>query len=146
MKRALLLIHAVVALQFGKIDLAVAQDQNSDSMMAVMMLQSLLFDPNAMAELSRKDPAAKEANDRLKAFPPWAQDEIRKIILEIMKAQGERAKNHVDVFEGGGALGAYQSFSPEVQRSISQLAERLQRDPSFKLSGSDDLKQLVTPK
>ena len=49
----------------------------------------------------------------------------------IMQESGANASRHVDAGKISGPEGAFNSFSPAVQREIQELAKELERDPEF---------------
>ena len=49
----------------------------------------------------------------------------------IMQESGANASRHVDAGKISGPEGAFNSFSPTVQREIQELAKELERDPEF---------------
>jgi hypothetical protein len=77
------------------------------------------------------NPAALQAEHNLSQFPPNTQKRIEKIILIIMQESGANASKRVEAMNKYGAEGAFNSFSPAVQREIQELAKELERNPEF---------------
>ena len=112
-----------------------AQDKTHEA--AMSMLRDFFADPAAIADNASKNPAALQSEQNLSQFPPNIQKRLEKIVLMIMPESGANASRHVDAMNTSGAEGAFNSFSPEVQREIQSLAKDLERDPEFmKKAGS----------
>jgi hypothetical protein len=59
------------------------------------------------------------------------------VVLMIMQESGANATRHVDAAKISGPEGAFNSFSPAVQREIQAIAKELEKDPEFmKKAGS----------
>ena len=111
-----------------------AQDKTHEA--AMSMLRDFFADPAARADYASKNPAALQAEQNLAQFPPNIQKRLEKIVLMIMQESGANASKHVDAKNTSGAEGAFNSFSPAVQREIQELAKELERDPAFIKSSS----------
>jgi hypothetical protein len=112
-----------------------AQDDAHQAAMSA--LASFFADPAARADYASKNAGALQAGQSLLAFPPNIQKRLENIILMIMQESGANAVRHVDAAKTSGPEGAFNSFSPEVQREIQNLAKELERDPEFmKKTGS----------
>lgn len=114
---------------------AFAQDKTHEA--AMSMLREFFSDPAARTDYASKNPKALQAEQNLSQFPPNIQKRFEKIILMIMQENGANASRHVDVAKTSGPEGAFNSFSPAVQKEIQSLAKELERDPEFmKKAGS----------
>ncbi len=121
----LLLACALLAAQS-----APAQDDGSDAA-ALGELDGMLSNPAARAENAAGDPNAAQAEGLFAGFPPYAQQELNSIVMQVMQESGEGATKHTDAYAGGGAQAAEASFSPSVRARIAALEKRLAADPSF---------------
>ena len=108
---------------------AFAQDKSHEA--AMSMLRNFFADPAARADYASKNPGALQAEQNLAQFPPDIQKRLEKIVLMIMQESGANASRHVDTMKTSGAEGAFNSFSPAVQREIQELAKELERNPEF---------------
>lgn len=108
---------------------APAQQPSADAT-ALSELEKFLFDAAARQSFAASNPQAKQANDFLTRFPPWAQQELLEIVMLIMRESRERASLHGEAFAKGGAAGAMTSFSPLVRSRVQALAARLAADKS----------------
>jgi len=108
---------------------ALAQDKTREA--AMSMLKDFFADPSARTDYASKNPAALQAEQSLLQFPPNIQKELENIVLMIMQESGANASRHVDAGKISGPEGAFNSFSPTVQREIQELAKELERDPEF---------------
>ena len=108
---------------------AFAQDKSHKA--AMSMLRDFFANPAARTYYASKNPAALQAEQNLSQFPPNIQRRIEKIVLMIMQESGTNASRHVDAMKTSGAEGAFNSFSPAVQREIQELAKELERNPEF---------------
>jgi len=108
---------------------AFAQDKTHEA--AMSMLRDFFADPVARADNASKNPAALQAEQSLSQFPPNIQKRFEKIVLIIMQESGANAVRHVDAAKTSGPEGAFNSFSPAVQKEIQNLATELERDPEF---------------
>ena len=106
-----------------------AQDPTHES--AMSMLRDFFADTLARADYASKNPAALQAEQNLAQFPPNIQKRLENIVLMIMQESGANASRHVDAMNTSGAEGAFNSFSPAVQREIQELAKELENDPEF---------------
>ena len=122
-----LAIFAVTFLAITNITLA--QDKSHEA--AMSMLKAFFADPAARADYASKNPAALQAEQNLAQFPPDIQKRLEKIVLMIMQESGADASKHVSAMNTSGAEGAFNSFSPAVQREIQELAKELERNPEF---------------
>ena len=114
---------------------AFAQDKTHEA--AMSMLRDFFADPAARADNASKNPVALQAEQNLAQFSPNIQKRFEKIILMIMQESGANASRHVDVAKTSGPEGAFNSFSPAVQKEIQSLAKELEKDPEFmKKAGS----------
>jgi len=111
-----------------------ASAQTTQDQEALNAVRALLFNDTERKALGATDPKARDANNYLEQFPADAQQEILEIVMLIMTESGEGALKHGDAFNKGGAAGAMKSFSPEVQKRIKALGEKLNKDPKFKKS------------
>jgi hypothetical protein len=98
---------------------------------AVSALTSLLADPVARVDSGVKGPEALKAAQLLMAFPPHIQRRLENVILMILQESGTSSNSHVDALNISGPKGAFQSFSPAVQREIEAMARELEQDPEF---------------
>jgi hypothetical protein len=104
---------------------------------AMSALTSFFADPAARADYALKNPGALQAEQSLLAFPPNIQRRLEKVVLMIMQESGANATRHVDAAKISGPEGAFNSFSPAVQREIQAIAKELEKDPEFmKKAGS----------
>jgi hypothetical protein len=108
---------------------AFAQDKTHEE--AMSLLKDFFADPAARADHAAKNPAALQAEQDLSRFSPNVQKRLEKIVLMIMQESGANASRHVDTGKTSGPEGAFNSFSPAVQREIQDLAKELERDPAF---------------
>ena len=108
---------------------AFAQDKTHEA--AMSMLRDFFADPAARADYASKNPGALQAEQNLSQFPPNIQKRLEKIVLMIMQESGANASMHVDAMNTSGAEGAFNSFSPSVQKEIQDLAKELESDPEF---------------
>jgi len=108
---------------------AFAQDKTHEA--AMSMLTDFFADPAARADNASKNPAALQAEQNLSQFPPNIQKRLEKIVLMIMQESGANASKHVDAGNLSGPEGAFNTFSPAVQREIQDLAKELEKDPKF---------------
>ena len=107
-----------------------AQDKSHEA--AMSMLRNFFADPAARVDYASKNPAALQAEQNLAQFPPNIQKRLEKIVLMIMQESGANASSrHVNTMKTSGAEGAFNSFSPTVQREIQDLAKELERNPEF---------------
>ncbi len=128
MKAKYLMVAAIFALVFST-NIGFAQDRSHEA--AMSMLSNFFADPAARADYASKNPQALQAEQSLAQFPPNIQKRIEKIVLMIMQESGANASRHVDAKNASGAEGAFNSFSPAVQREIQALARELEKDPEF---------------
>ena len=108
---------------------AFAQDKTHEA--AMSMLRDFFADPAARADYASKNPGALQAEQNLSQFPPNIQKRLENIVLMIMQESGANASRHVDAGKISGPEGAFNSFSPTVQKEIQELAKELERDPEF---------------
>ena len=108
---------------------ALAQDKTREA--AMSMLKDFFADPSARTDYASKNPAALQAEQSLSQFPPNIQKRLENIVLMIMQESGANASRHVDAGKISGPEGAFNSFSPTVQKEIQELAKELERDPEF---------------
>ena len=108
---------------------ALAQDKTREA--AMSMLRDFFADPAARADYASKNPGALQAEQNLSQFPPNIQKRLENIVLMIMQESGANASRHVDAGKISGPEGAFNSFSPTVQKEIQELAKELERDPEF---------------
>jgi hypothetical protein len=114
---------------------AFAQDKTHEA--AMSMLRAFFADPAARADYASKNPAALQAEQSLLAFPPNIQKRLEKVVLMIMQESIANAAKHVDAAKISGPEGAFNSFSPAVQKEIQEIAKEIERDPEFmKKTGS----------
>ena len=106
-----------------------AQDATNEA--ALGELQQLMDSPAARDANAASDPRAAQAEGLFAGFPPYAQQELNAIVMEIMRESGEGASRHTDAYERGGAQAASASFSPAVRARIAALEKRLAADPSW---------------
>jgi hypothetical protein len=131
MKSICLTILAVMALAWVfPADNAFAQDKTHEA--AMSMLRDFFADPAARADNASKNPAALQAEQDLSQFSPNIQKKLEKIVLMIMQESGANASRHVEAGKISGPEGAFNSFSPAVQKEIQDLARELERDPAFR--------------
>jgi hypothetical protein len=98
---------------------------------ALKDLQNFLNDPAQRAAAAAKDPQAAQVQQYFVKFPPYAQQELNAIVMDIMRESGVGATKHIEAHKAAGAQAAYASFSPAVKARISALTRRLKADPSF---------------
>jgi hypothetical protein len=98
---------------------------------ALSMLGNFLANSAARADYASSRPDALQAEQSLKQFPPEIQKRIERLVLMIMQESGAGASRHVEASKTGGAEGAFNSFSPAVQREIAAIARELERNPEF---------------
>jgi hypothetical protein len=116
-------------------DNAFAQDKTHEA--AMSMLRDFFADPAARADYASKNPGASQAEQSLLAFPPNIQRMLEKIVLMIMQESGANASRHVEAGKISGPEGAFNSFSPAVQKEIQEIAKVLEKNPEFmKKAGS----------
>ena len=108
---------------------ALAQDKTREA--AMSMLKDFFADPSARTDYASKNPAALQAEQSLLQFPPNIQKRLENIVLMIMQESGANASRHVNAGKISGPEGAFNSFSPAVQKEIQELAKELERDPAF---------------
>jgi len=106
-----------------------AQDRQDTA--ALSMLGNFLANSTARADYASSRPDARQAEQGLKQFPPEIQKRIERVVLMIMQESGAGASRHVDASKTGGAEGAFNSFSPAVQREIMAIARELEQNPEF---------------
>ena len=106
-----------------------AQDAAEDA--ALGELQQLMDSPAARDANAANDPRAAQAEGLFSGFPPYAQQELNAIVMQIMRESGEGATRHTDAYSAGGAQAAEASFSPAVRARIAALEKRLAADPSW---------------
>jgi hypothetical protein len=119
-------IIAVLAFSMGGV---FAQDNAHTAAMSA--LTSLLADPATMAASASKDPEALKAAQLIMAFPPHIQKRLENVILMIVQETLANPNRPVDAMNRSGPEGAFQSFSPAVQREIQAIARELEQDPEF---------------
>lgn len=130
MKIKYLMIFAVIVFAFAlQSNHAIAQDKTHEA--AMSMLMDFFADPSARADNASKNPAALQAEQNLSQFPPNVQKRLEKIVLMIMQESGVAASKHVEAGKNSGPKGAFNTFSPAVQREIQYLAKELESDPAF---------------
>ncbi len=98
---------------------------------AMSALTGFFADPLARADYASKNPDALKAEQSLLAFPPNIQKRLEKVVLMIMQESGANATRHVDTLNTSGVEGAFNSFSPAIQREIQDIAKELEKDPEF---------------
>ena len=104
---------------------------------AMSALASFFADPAARAGHASKNPGALQAEQSLLAFPPNIQRRLEKVVLMIMQQSGANATRHIDAAKISGPEGAFNSFSPAVQKEIQEIAKELEKNPEFmKKAGS----------
>jgi hypothetical protein len=108
---------------------AFAQDKAHEA--AVSMLGNIFADPAAMTELASQHAGGLPAARSLLAFPPHIQKRLEKVVLMIIQESGADAVKYTDTLKTSGPEGAFDSFSPAVQREIREIAEELEKDPEF---------------
>jgi hypothetical protein len=114
---------------------AFAQDNTHEA--AMSMLRDFFADPAARADYASKNPGALQAEQNLSQFPPNIQKRLENIVLMIMQESCANASRHVDTTKISGPEGAFNSFSPAVQKEIQDIAKELEKDPEFmKKAGS----------
>jgi len=130
MKYKYLMVLGVIIFSFTfLINSASAQDKTQEA--AMSMLRDYLVNPTARADYTLKKPEASQAEKNLSQFPPNIQKRLEKIVLMIMQESGANASKHIDANIKSGAEGAFNSFSPAVQKEIQDLARELEKDPEF---------------
>jgi hypothetical protein len=93
---------------------------------ALKELQQFLFDPASLASFAQQTGGqAAAAHQDLSRYPPEIQKEILEIVMMIMRESKAGATRHSAAFQQGGAQAAMKSFSPEVQKRISELAKKI---------------------
>lgn len=113
----------------------IAQDKTHEAAMSA--LASFFAAPAARTDYASKNPAALQAEQNLSQFPPNIQKRLEKIVLMIMQESGANASRHVEAGKISGPEGAFNSFSPSVQREIQDIAKELEKDQEFmKKAGS----------
>ena len=108
---------------------AFAQDKTHEA--AMSMLQGFFADPAARADYASKNPAALQAEQGLSQFPPNIQKKLENIVLMIMQESGANASRYLEEAKISGPEGAFNSFSPAVQKEIQAIAHELEKDPEF---------------
>jgi len=106
-----------------------AQDQTHEAAMSA--LASFFTDPVARADYASKNPDALKAEQDFMGFPPNIQKRLEKAVLMILQEGGADASRHVEAGKISGPEGAFNSFSPAVQREIQDIARELEKDPEF---------------
>jgi hypothetical protein len=119
-------IIAVFAISVGSV---FAQDNAQTAAMSA--LTTFLADPAARADSVSKDPEALKAAQLIMAFPPHIQKRLENVVLMIVQESGINPNSPVDAMNRSGPEGAFQSFSPAVQREIQAIARELEQDPEF---------------
>ncbi|HLA28421.1 MAG TPA: hypothetical protein VJZ49_11055 [Syntrophales bacterium] len=128
MKTKYLTILAVIIFAFVfQSNHAFAQDKTHEA--AMSMLTDFFSDPSARADYASKNPAALQAEQDLSQFPPNIQKKLENIVLIIMQESGANAIKHVEAGKISGPEGAFNSFSPAVQKEIQNIARELENDP-----------------
>jgi len=94
-----------------------AQDSAHEAAMSA--LSDFFADPSALA------------GQNLTQFSPKIQKRLEKIVLMIMQESITNVSKHVDAMDASGPEGAFNSFSPAVQKEIQDLAKELGKDPAF---------------
>ncbi|MFH1081664.1 MAG: hypothetical protein V1766_15620 [Pseudomonadota bacterium] len=134
MKRLMILGVAIFAFVFLANN-AIAQDKTHEA--AMSMLRNFFADPAARADYASKNHGALQAEQNLSQFPPNIQKRLEKVVLMIMQESGANATRHVDAMKTSGTEGAFNSFSPAVQKEIQDIAQELEKNPEFmKKAGS----------
>ncbi len=130
MKSKCLIISAVITIAcLFPASSVIAQDKTHEA--AMSMLRDFFGDPAARADYAAKNPAASQVEQDLARFSPEIQKRLEKIVLMIMQESGANASRHVEAGRVSGPEGAFNTFSPAVQREIQELARELERDPAF---------------
>lgn len=130
MKFKYLIILGVIILTFAFLANNVfAQDNPHEA--AMSMLRDFFANPTEQADYASKNPAALQAEQDLVQFPPNIRKRLENIVLLILQESGANAAMHVDAAKISGPEGAFNSFSPAVQREIQGLAKELERDREF---------------
>jgi len=112
-----------------------AQDPAHEAAMSA--ITSFFADPVARANYASENPAAFKAEQNLMAFPPSIQKRLEKVVLMILQESGANSTKYADVMNMSGPEGAFNSFSPAVQKEIQDIARELEKDPEFvKKAGS----------
>ncbi len=111
------------------VSIVLAQDNANTAAMSA--LTTLLASPAAGADAVSRDPEALKAAQLLMAFPPHIQKRLEKVVLMIVQENGENPTRSVDSMNRSGPEGAFQSFSPAIQREIQAIARELEQDPEF---------------
>jgi hypothetical protein len=119
-------IIAVVAISVSSV---FAQDNAHTAAMST--LTTFLADPAAGADSVSRNPEALKAAQLIMAFPPHVQKRLEKVVLMIVQESGANPNRSVDSMNRSGPEGAFQSFSPAVQREIQAIARELEQDPEF---------------
>ena len=109
--------------------LCAAQDPLHEE--AMSMLRGFFADPAARADYASRNPAAAQAEQNLAQFPPEIQKRLEKVVLMILQEEGAAASSHADALDASGPEGAFNSFSPAVQKEIQDIARELEKDPEF---------------
>jgi hypothetical protein len=129
------LVLIIILISFFANSNACAQDPLHDQAMSA--LSSFFADPLAREDYAAKHPAAMKAEQDLLFFPPHIQKRLEKVVLMIMQESGSGATRHLEAAKASGPEGAFQSFSPAVQKEIQEIARELEKDPEFvKKAGS----------
>jgi hypothetical protein len=105
--------------------------QNDAHQAAMSALESFFADPTARADYASKNAEALQAEQSLLAFPPSIQKRLEKVVLMIMQESGANAARHLDAAKISGPEGAFNTFSPAVQKEIQEIAKELEKDPEF---------------
>jgi hypothetical protein len=119
-------IIAVLAISAGCV---FAQDNAHSAAMSA--LTSVLADPAATADSVSTNPEALKAAQLVMAFPPHIQKRLENVVLMIVQESLANPNRSVDAMNTSGPEGAFQSFSPAVQREIQAIARELEQDPEF---------------
>ena len=108
-----------------------ASAQSQADQIALNQLQSFLFDDVARRAYASKNREAHAANQYMEQFPPWAQQELLSIVMDIMRQDKGKALRHEQNYQKGGVAGFRGGMTPAIQRRIDNLVQRLQQDRSF---------------
>jgi hypothetical protein len=117
---------AVFAVSVGSV---FAQDNANTAAMSA--LTNFLADPAARADSVSTNPEALKAAQLIMAFPPHIQKRLENVVLMIVQDNGTNPNRSLDSLSTSGPEGAFQSFSPAVQREIQAIARELEQDPEF---------------
>ena len=116
---------------FLGISVSIVFAQDNANTAAMSALTTFLADPAAGADSVSRDPEALKAAQLIMAFPPHIQKRLEKVVLMIVQESGANPNRSVDSMNRSGPEGAFQSFSPAVQREIQAIARELEQDPEF---------------